>query len=279
MSYRVVLNSRPNARDTALPAEGAPEGDAGSRERLIQAAARLFAEHGFDGVSVRQIAAAAEANSALVGYYFRGKDGLLSEVYRRLSEPLTRERMRLLEACLAGGRTPRLEEVIEAFVRPALDATRGPEGKLFTRLRAMLAGRHSDLLDRVVAESFDRSTLRFVEVLQGCLPHLLRDEVFWRFHFLLGAIYYTAAGPHRVKVLSDGRCDPSDAAAALPQLVRHAAAGFRAPSGDVAPASSTGGTRRTGTPSGTKDDAENGKKATGTRASPRPRAMRRGQER
>ena len=213
------------------PATAAGEADPGSRERLIRAATELFAAHGFDRVSVRQIAAAADANSALVGYYFRGKEGLLFEVYRALSEPLNQERMQLLDDCSGRGRVPRLEEVIEAFVRPARDATLGLEGQTFTRLRAMLAGRHSDLLDRVIAERFDASTTCFVDALHRCLPHLSRDEVFWRFHFLLGAIYYTAAGPHRVRALTGGRCDPSDADATLPQLLRFAAAGFRAPSG------------------------------------------------
>ena len=48
-----------------------------SREKLIASAERLFADRGFDGVSVRDIAKAAGVNSALVGYYFRGKEGLL----------------------------------------------------------------------------------------------------------------------------------------------------------------------------------------------------------
>lgn len=226
--YRPVSN---RATNTARSAAAGPDEDTGSRDRLIRAAARLFAAHGFDGVSVRQIAAAADANSALVGYYFRGKEGLLFEVYRALSEPLTEERIRRLEACSGNGKKPTVEQVIEAFVRPALDATTGQEGQVFTRLRAMLAGRHSDLLERVVAERFDASTTRFVDVLNQCLPHLSRADVFWRFHFLLGAIYYTAAGPHRIRVLSRGACDPADADAVLPELVRYAASGFRAPSG------------------------------------------------
>jgi len=52
-------------------------------DKLIAAAERLFADHGYNRVSVRAIAAAAGVNWSLVGYYFRGKEGLLSEVYRR----------------------------------------------------------------------------------------------------------------------------------------------------------------------------------------------------
>jgi hypothetical protein len=61
------------------------------------------------------------------------------------------------------------------------------------------------------------------------LPHLTREDVFWRFHFLLGGIYYTAVGPHRIRALSKGKCDPADYLAATEELVRFAAAGFRAP--------------------------------------------------
>src|SRR5579875_3123489 len=70
------------------------EAEVGARDRLLKAAERLFAERGFDGVSVREIATAAEVNSASVAYYFRSKEGLLSEVYRRHCEPMNEERSR-----------------------------------------------------------------------------------------------------------------------------------------------------------------------------------------
>lgn len=44
--------------------------------RLIEAATLLFAEKGFDGIGIREIAAKAHANSAMVGYHFNGKEGL-----------------------------------------------------------------------------------------------------------------------------------------------------------------------------------------------------------
>ena len=54
---------------------GAPRGDSAVTRKVILAAARdLFATHGVDGVSVRQIAAAAGVNHALVHRYFGTKE-------------------------------------------------------------------------------------------------------------------------------------------------------------------------------------------------------------
>lgn len=200
-----------------------------SREKLISSAEVLFAERGFNGVSVRDIANAAGVNSALVGYYFKGKEGLLSEVYMRHCEPLKRERQRLLAKCAKeeGGLT--LEKVIEAFIKPSLEVTTDKNGRSgFTRLRAILSAENSALLEQLVADNFDASSRMFINAFRGCLPKLSRDEIFWRFHFLLGATYYTGAGPQRIRILSGGRCDPSNPKAATKHLVTFLAAGFRA---------------------------------------------------
>ena len=201
-----------------------------SREKLIQAAEALFAERGFDGTSVRDITTAAGVNSALVRYYFGSKEGLLSEVYTRHCEPLKRERKRLLDEFTVskGGLT--LEKVIEAFVRPSLEVSRDRKGRSgFMRLRAILSAENSSLLEQLVAANFDESSRMFIKALGKCLPDLSRDDIFWRFHFLLGTIYYTGTGPQRIRMLSGGRCDPSDPKATTKHLVPFIAAGFRAP--------------------------------------------------
>jgi AcrR family transcriptional regulator len=202
-----------------------------SREKLILSAERLFGERGFNGVSVRDIANDAQVNSALVGYYFRGKEGLLAEVYTRHCVPLKRERARLLTEYSAGGDLPLLEQILDAFIRPSLEASQGSEeGKSFSRLRTILSAENSSLLEQLVAQNFDETSKSFVDALCKCLPHLTREDVFWRFHFLLGAIYYTATGPHRIKTLSKGKCDPTNPEATREELILFAAAGFRAPS-------------------------------------------------
>jgi AcrR family transcriptional regulator len=54
--------------------------DRETRQRLIESAARLFAERGFAKVTVREICKAARANVAAVNYHFGGKTGLYDEI-------------------------------------------------------------------------------------------------------------------------------------------------------------------------------------------------------
>ena len=202
----------------------APTSD--TRERLLAAAERLFAERGYAAVSVRAIAAEANVNWSLVGYYFRGKEGLLVEIYRRHCSTLNAERHKLLARARRTGL--RLESVIEAFVRPALAEIQGRGGETqFSRLRAILAAEDSALLTQLVAENFDRSSRTFVAALRTCLPDVPADEILWRFHFMLGTIYYSASSPQRIRTFSKGRCDPSDLDATLRYLVPFLAAAFR----------------------------------------------------
>jgi AcrR family transcriptional regulator len=57
-----------------------PRGREATRERILQAARTLFGEHGYEQVTIRMIAAAADANIALVGRYFGSKAGLFGAV-------------------------------------------------------------------------------------------------------------------------------------------------------------------------------------------------------
>lgn len=59
-----------------------------AREKLLGAATKLFAEKGFAGASIRQLAEAAGVNSAMISYYFGGKEGLYEAVITAQYESL-----------------------------------------------------------------------------------------------------------------------------------------------------------------------------------------------
>ncbi|MGH9407551.1 MAG: TetR/AcrR family transcriptional regulator [Terriglobia bacterium] len=86
-----------------------------TRQRLLDAGARLFAERGFKDVSIREICAqAGSANVAAVNYYFRDKVGLYRELLEYMVDEVWRPRREQLEYSLEG-KTP--EEKLYLYVR------------------------------------------------------------------------------------------------------------------------------------------------------------------
>ncbi len=71
-------------------ARSLPEGTRGAqtRDRILQVALPLFAQHGYAGTSVRSIAGAAQVNVATLAYHFEDKEGLYLTVVQHLHEQL-----------------------------------------------------------------------------------------------------------------------------------------------------------------------------------------------
>src|SRR5262245_64738187 len=90
--------------------------DLETRERLIEASARLFAERGFSKVTVREICQRANANVAAVNYHFGGKDGLYQEI---VSSAIRTMQSTTDEIREAGAKRP-AEEQLAIFVRTFL---------------------------------------------------------------------------------------------------------------------------------------------------------------
>src|SRR3954467_12598589 len=86
-----------------------------TRDRLLDAAERLFAEHGYQATTMRGLTAEAEANIAAVNYHFGCKQSLLEAVVHRALAPVVAERRRRLEAL---GEDPPVEAVAEALAGP-----------------------------------------------------------------------------------------------------------------------------------------------------------------
>src|ERR1700678_104555 len=91
-----------------------------TRERIMKAAERLFAERGYDGTSVRAIVAKARVNQAAINYHFAGKDGLYREVLRAAFRALTEHQLAHAEETKAMPREKALAEFVRDQLRPLL---------------------------------------------------------------------------------------------------------------------------------------------------------------
>ena len=87
-----------------------------TRERIMKAAGRLFAERGYDGTSIRAIVAKARVNQAAINYHFDGKDGLYREVLRAAFRALTENQLTHAQEMNTMSR----EAALGAFVRRQL---------------------------------------------------------------------------------------------------------------------------------------------------------------
>lgn len=64
--------------------------DKNSKERILKAAVKLFAEKGYEGTSIREICKAAKSNICMISYYWGGKkelyQGIIDDLLSRLKE-------------------------------------------------------------------------------------------------------------------------------------------------------------------------------------------------
>ena len=91
-----------------------------TRERIMKAAERLFAERGYDGTSIRAIVAKARVNQAAINYHFDGKDGLYREVLRAAFRALTEDQLAHAKDMKSMSREEALGEFIRRQLHPLM---------------------------------------------------------------------------------------------------------------------------------------------------------------
>lgn len=179
---------------------------------------------------MRAITTAAKVNVAAVGYHFGSKNGLVEALFALRAAPIAEARMKMLDRAEAETNgAPSLERVIDAFVRPAL--TLGLQSsagnQTFNRLNARLLNEPKKFALKILSKAFDQSTQRYISAFVKALPNMSRAEVEWRFHFMLGVMFYNMSDSGRIQALTGGRCDPSDVNLTIELMIPYLAAGFR----------------------------------------------------
>jgi len=92
-----------------------------TRNKIIKAAAPIFAEHGYDGASIRRIVAKADVNQAAINYHFSGKEGL----YRAVLQMALKALQQVEDAAPAPDPEANREAALRAFVRRQLQPMLG----------------------------------------------------------------------------------------------------------------------------------------------------------
>lgn len=166
---------------------------ASTKDRILGAAEVLFAQRGFDGASLRQLTAAAGVNLAAVNYHFGSKEKLVEQVFRRRLDALNARRLEAL-AKIAGHADTTLEDVLAAYIRPALDLSHDDSGALFMRVLARAFAEHDDTLRQFLSENYGHVIRQFTTEFARLLPQLSKSELYWRIDLVTGALTHAMSG-------------------------------------------------------------------------------------
>jgi AcrR family transcriptional regulator len=109
-----------------------------SRLRLVGAATRLFAQHGIDGVTLKDIVAAAgQKNQSAIQYHFGDKDGLIAAALGARFQVIDARRVALIAAAGTAPPAARRQAVMRATVEPLVEEAEGhPDGPDYIRFVA-----------------------------------------------------------------------------------------------------------------------------------------------
>lgn len=144
-----------------------------TRERLIRAAAQLFAEKGYEGASVKELAHEAGVNVSLVSYHFGGKEGL----FKACLEQFGKQGLGIAERILTPPNSPEeLQIRLRLFVEEAYRI------QLSQPHLCRILHRECDLQSTIALDVFKNTFHRFFEALAGFIESarkkgLLRKDV------------------------------------------------------------------------------------------------------
>ena len=215
--------ARPSASSAAAVAIETARPD--RKQAILLAAEKLFAQHGYHAVTIRQIAEEAGVPLALVGYYHGQKHELFHAIFEHWAPSIEARLAGLAAVNLDPDDARTLPRIIEAFIAPVLALRASSEGEYYALLVARELANTTEEADRVLRAYFDPLAEAFIDALHVVLPHATRGEVAWGYQFALGALM-NHLNSSRIARLSRGENTPGDPAMA-PMLVNFIVGGLR----------------------------------------------------
>ncbi|MFT5608728.1 MAG: AcrR family transcriptional regulator [Parvicella sp.] len=198
-------------------------------EKILDAAEELFSVHGYDGVTMRKIAGNAGVDVALANYHFGRKIDVFNAVFQRRAELLNNSRRDALRKCqqAAGNKSPSVEQIIEAYLRPLETAQESLDHGWKNYLALIAYVNNSPVWgERMMSYLFDDLAHEYIDALKYALPNAKDADIYWCYQNMSGALTLTFAQTGRIDKLSNGKCHSNDFESAYDNMIPFMAAGF-----------------------------------------------------
>ena len=197
---------------------------------ILDTSEELFAQLGYFGVTIKDVADRMGIHPALIHYYFDGKKALFDAVFeRRVAYAVTLRTAELdaYEAKVKG--RPTVEGALRAYYDGAFEVYISDEegwrnfGRIFAQVNNA-PGYGAEKMDTY----FDPLVLRLIGLLQAALPDARPEDLFWSFQFTSGAYSLILSRTGRIDRLSNDLCASDDFEAVRERFVTFMAGGFNA---------------------------------------------------
>ena len=203
---------------------------ASTRNRLLEAAEKLFSEHGFNGTAVRDIAADAECNAASVNYHFGSKEGLYRELWRGYLTQMRISRVSSVEKIMAeyNGK-PKLEELLRVFANAFFEPLTNE-----IKARGLMVLMMREMLDPHLEKSafFEEMIKPVMIVLQDALttvcPYLSPLQAQLCIFSLIGQLAHIVHIKYVFLLNNEPAVNKVELSRAVEHIVRFSAAGIKA---------------------------------------------------
>lgn len=206
-----------------------------TRNKILDAAKRHFAEVGLEHASIRAITNLAGVNSALIGYYFGSNLELYKEVIKECTTAINKKRLQelnRLEKEYEGKPLP-LEDVIAIYIEPFLSEIDNSmsDASIYMRFFGRLYTEPTDELRQVTRSRFKNLQTRFIEAIALSVPHLSKDDLYFRFGLFISSIGFFSVNTGILEGLSGGEFDAANSEEITRHFITTFSALFRLPSG------------------------------------------------
>jgi AcrR family transcriptional regulator len=192
------------------------------RRAILLAAAELFSVHGYNAVSIRDIAKRANVPATLCGYYFGRKSELFASVFLHSPDHIEKRRAALQAFATDGS----LEDMIRLWIEPVVQMRSNADEAPFAVLSARASWDSSAEAKAAVKRFYNPIAFAVLRALKRLLPERDPNDLAWGYEWALGA-FLMHLGSDRIESLSEGRTGTDDLGSKTDALMRFVCAGFR----------------------------------------------------
>jgi len=198
--------------------------DTERRDRVIVAAEKLFAQEGFHGVSMRDIAKEADVGLPLIVYHFETKLNLYRSIFE-FRKAAIQERLNELGKIVDFESPDVVEKIIRAFVAPIVKSHASPDSIHYARLVVREASDPQEATRGIIEAYFDPTAKAFIGALRKAMPKASHEYLCWAYLFAVGALVMSDFDGRMIRI-SDGKYSGNTTARKITMLTRFIVGGI-----------------------------------------------------